>query len=425
MSKLKTNSRIFLAGLFLLLASTFIWPHGEFEPVSTATREGRLAVFDDAWTTVDQRYYDPRFHGVDWSAQRLTFREVAGQATSDQQLYAVLRQMLGRLNDPHTRVFSPEEKFDWWRPRFLTIGLSIKEVDGLATVVKVERNSATDRAGIRAGDVIESVDNQTALTVITQRLGNSAATDATRRRAFATLFDGPAGTAVDLVWKNSHDERKHARFERYWRQRDFDVTAERLSGDYLAIELDAFTVPLATTFLRNLKDKISSSRGIILDLRNNGGGDAQAMAEIASLFLGAGVDLGEFTDRSGGGFNILTSLRSAIADSRKIKVPLVLLTSERTSSAAEIFVSALKQAKAATVIGTQTCGCVLAIRNRHELPDGGVLDVSEMDYQTPTGEHLEGTGISPDQLVMVHRSDLYAKRDPAIIRALAYLKTAK
>ena len=46
--------------------------------------------------------------------------------------------MIGSLNDPHTRIFSPEEKFDWWRPRVLTTGLIVREIEGLPTVVQVE-----------------------------------------------------------------------------------------------------------------------------------------------------------------------------------------------------------------------------------------------------------------------------------------------
>ena len=48
--------------------------------VSTATVEGRLAVFDDVWETIQDRYYDPKFHGIDWQAKRTTFLPVAARA---------------------------------------------------------------------------------------------------------------------------------------------------------------------------------------------------------------------------------------------------------------------------------------------------------------------------------------------------------
>src|SRR6185295_19721674 len=81
--------------------------------VSTSTPEGRLTVFDDAWETIQERYYDPAFHGVDWQAKRNTFRAAAGRAANTQEFYELLRQMIASLRDAHTRVYSPDEKFDW------------------------------------------------------------------------------------------------------------------------------------------------------------------------------------------------------------------------------------------------------------------------------------------------------------------------
>jgi len=100
-----------------------------------------------------------------------------------------------------------------------------------------------------------------------------------------------------------------------------------------------------------------------------------------------------------------------------IKLPLVVLTSENTSSAAEILAATLQAKGRAKVIGSGTCGCVLAIRNRHALPDGGVLDVSEFDYRTANGVRLEGAGIKPDQSIVLTRSDIYSRYDRALERA--------
>lgn len=391
----------------------------QFPLVSTATRAGRLAVFDDAWSTINERYYDRAFRGLNWDAQRIAFRKLAAETDSAQELYGILRSMVGALNDPHTRIFSPEEKFDWWQPRFISIGLGIKEIDGLATVVRVEPNSAPARAGIRPGDVIDSVDGQPAVSVINQRLMSVTPTAAEKGRAFATIFEGPVATSLELGWKDKHGQEKHARFDRYWQQRELGLSVERESGKYVVIEIDAFTRPIAISFARVVKEKLERARGVIIDLRTNGGGEAEAMAEMASSFLGAGVNLGDFTDRTGAGFSVFTSFLTA--ESFAFRVPIIVLTSERTSSAAEIFVAALRKANRATIIGTQTCGCVLAIRARHNLPDGGGLDVSELDYKTPAGERLEGNGIRPDQTVVVHREDLYVKRDAALEQALSQL----
>jgi carboxyl-terminal processing protease len=103
---------------------------------------------------------------------------------------------------------------------------------------------------------------------------------------------------------------------------------------------------------------------------------------------------------------------------------LVILTSERTASAAEIFVASIKAARRATLIGTGTCGCVLAIRRRHLLPDGGELDVSEMDYRTSLGRRLEGNGVAPDEIITPDLSDIRAGRDRIIERAIERLRPA-
>jgi carboxyl-terminal processing protease len=397
--------------------------------VSTSTHEGRLAVFDDAWSTINNRYYDPEFHrlahGQGWNAQRTIFRSLAADANSGQELYAVLRRMIGSLNDPHTRVYPPEEKSDWWRPRFVSIGITVREIGGLPTVVQVERDSAPQREGVRAGDVIETVDGTPALSLINKRLDNStvSASASTRLRAFAKLLEGPSGTLVDVGWKRKDGSVRFARFRRYWQQRDLGLRVRREKDGYAVLEMDGFTKAIAVDFARSLAEKISGARGVIIDLRSNGGGDAEAMSDIASSFLGDGFNLGQFTDRNGSSFTITTRSRSLFMAERIVqtKLPLVVLTSERTSSAAEIFIAALKAARRATIIGTETCGCVLAIRTRHTLPDGGVLDISELDYETATGTRLEGHGVKPDETVVIERNDLYARRDRAMDLAVSKL----
>src|SRR6185369_4082830 len=96
--------------------------------VSTATPEGRLIVFDDVWETIQERYYDASLNGINWQAKRTVFRPAAAKANSTQEFYELLRQMIGSLKDAHTRVYAPDEKFDWWNPRFMTVGLTVREI---------------------------------------------------------------------------------------------------------------------------------------------------------------------------------------------------------------------------------------------------------------------------------------------------------
>ena len=385
--------------------------------VSTSTPEGRLTVFDDVWETILERYYDPAFHGVDWQAKRNTFRAAAGRAANSQEFYELLRQMIASLRDAHTRIYSPEEKSDWWNPRFVTVGLTVREIQGVPTVIHVEPNSGAARTDLRAGDVIVSIDNIPVADYLAQRMrANSLENDVTTRfRAVASLFDGPAGTEVKVGWATRHGKQKSAVLARYWSQRHLGFSNQR-KGKIAVLKIDAFTQSVAVDFSKSLPSVLEGAEGIVLDLRGNGGGDAEAMADIASLFLDEGTNLGKFADRSGASFELQTFSKRLWRSPNLLptKLPLVVLTSENTSSAAEILVAALQNKHRAEVIGTDTCGCVLAIRNRHALPDGGVLDVSEFDYRTAFGVRLEGAGVKPDKLTRATRADVYSQRDGAM-----------
>ena len=385
--------------------------------VSTTTPEGRLAVFDDVWETIQERYYDPTHNGIDWQAKRNVFRPAAAKANSAYELYDVMRQMIASLKDAHTRVYSPDEKFDWWNPRYVTVGLTIREIQGVPVVIQVESGSAAAKTDIHPGDAILSVDGVRVADYISNRVENfgSRSDGPSRSRVVASLFDGQPGTSVNVAWSTRDGKLKSAALPRYWTQRHLGFSTQR-RGKVAILRIDAFTQSVALEFSKALPEVLEGAKSIVLDLRYNGGGDAEAMADVASLFLDDGINLGKFADRSGASFELQTYSKRLwrVPQLTRIKLPLVVLTSESTSSAAEIMVAALQTKGRARVIGAPTCGCVLAIRNRHPLPDGGILDVSEFDYRTAGGVRLEGRGIKPDESISATRNDIYSRRDPAL-----------
>jgi carboxyl-terminal processing protease len=391
--------------------------------VSTSTAEGRLAVFDDVWETIQERYYDIKFNGIDWQASRIKFRTLASQAKTTHEFYDVIRKMLSALKDAHTRVYGPDEKFDWWNPRFITLGFTIREVEGLPTVIQVNRTSEAARNGIRPGDVLLKIDNVPAKQFITQKLEEPglASDTSARYRAIANVLEGPAGSTVQIDWQTKGGKTKSASFTRFWNQKQLGFGSQR-SDNIAIIKIDAFTQSLALEFTKALPKMVAGADGIILDLRGNGGGDAEAMADVVSPFLEDGTGLGKFVDRSGASFELHSYLKRLWPSAAAVNLPIVVLTSESTSSAAEIMTAALQTNRNAQVIGTGSCGCVLAIRSRHALPDGGVLDVSEFDYRTAAGVRLEGRGIIPDTRTSLKRQDLYAGRDSTLEIAKSHLK---
>jgi carboxyl-terminal processing protease len=227
---------------------------------------------------------------------------------------------------------------------------------------------------------------------------------------------------VQIAWSTRDGKTKSAVLQRYWSQRQLGFSMQK-KAKLAILRLDAFTQSLALDFSKALPTALEDAEAVVLDLRSNGGGDAEAMADVASLFLADGINLGRFADRSGAAFELQTYSKRIwrVPQLAQIKLPLVVLTGESTSSAAEIMVAALQAGRRARVIGASTCGCVLAIRTRHGLPDGGLLDVSEFDYRTAGGERLQDRGVVPDQTIRLARSDIYSRRDPAFDAAKKFL----
>lgn len=393
-----------------------------------ATREERLAVFDDVWQTVHERYYDPSLHGVDWQALRGELRPLAGGAGDRTELYGVLRRMLARLGDPHTRIFAPDERSDWREPRLLTVNIGVREIDGEILATHVARDSEAEASGVRAGDAVVSVDGASAREILARRVAEQSVveTSATARAvAIAQLFDGARDSLAEVVFKSTDGREKRVRLRRVWRVRRPKLEVRRAGGRVGVAQFNAFTPEIAAALARALRDELREAHSLVLDLRDNGGGESEAMTDIASLFLPAGTKLGSFAGRSGR-VEIEPQTRAAMLSSAQavalFRGSVVVLTGARTASAAEIFVAALKESGRARVVGENTCGCVLGIRRRHALPDGGMLDISEMDFRTPRGARLEGTGIAPDETSTPTRRDLYARRDRAMQRAVEMLK---
>ncbi len=376
----------------------------------TLAREERVRVFEQVWRAINDNYYDKSFRGVDWRQQRELFRSQIELATTGAEFYRVLRQMVGKLGDAHTRIYSPEDGFDRYRPSGLTVGLIVRRIEGQPIVTWVDPDSEAAKFGIRPGFAVAEVDGEPIEKVL-QRLrrdiGDSSTSTALELQSFDKLFYGPRDVPVAATFVDGDGQQKSVSLVRRYTEFQRRVTARQLPYKIGYIELTGFGPEIERDFELAMQ-QMQGTRGLILDLRNNGGGFVTTVAQIASYFFADETDLGEFITRYG------RSTRRRTQHLRNLyREPLIVLVSSRSASGSEIFAAAMQERKRASVVGTNptTCGCLLGVSRTLKLSDGGKLNISDTDYRTAQGRRIEGLGVKPDQQIELRVADLIAGRD--------------
>lgn len=385
-----------------------------------ATRETRLNVFDQVWRAIYDNYYDRSFRGLDWQLQRDIFRPQAETAASNAELYLVIRQMIGKLGDAHTRVYAPEESFDRYRPSGITVGVTVRRVEGHPVVTWVEPESEAGRQGIQPGftlAAVEGVSVEKLLARLRAEIGDSSTPTALDLQSFDRLFYGPRDTPVAVTFVDSEGRQRPVTLLRRFKEFQRKVTARLLPHNTGYIELTGFGPEIEREF-DAVMQTMQGTRGLILDLRNNGGGFVTTVTQVASYFFSDETDLGEFVTRQGRATRRRTQrLRTLYG------APLVVLVSARSASGSEILAAAMQERKRALVLGAApaTCGCLLGVSRTLRLLDGGKLNISDTDYRTALGRRIEGLGVKPDQQIEVRIADLMAGRDRLLETAVERL----
>src|SRR5689334_14681966 len=120
----------------------------------------RIEVFDEVWETIQEKYYDPSFNGVDWSAIRDRYRPQVDHVANDDDFYDLLKRMVGELHDAHTRFHTPEQRRERVRLQAVSAGVSIFEVEGKVVIAGVEADSDASRAGVLEGMPVIAIDGK-------------------------------------------------------------------------------------------------------------------------------------------------------------------------------------------------------------------------------------------------------------------------
>jgi carboxyl-terminal processing protease len=381
-----------------------------------------VKVFEEIWETIDEKYYDPKFNGVNWRAVRDRYRPLIEQAGTDDQFYTLLKQMVGELRDAHTRFHTPRERRERKDQQRVTVGVSIFEVEGQTVIVGVDPRSDAERLGVEPGMVVKSINGVPIAELLAAqkaRLEPSSSERATGIRLYNRIIEGESGSQLRIALARSNGDQ----FDVTLTRRSVDdlpkVTWRRLPSGYGYMRLNIWKSPIHREFERALH-RLRDAPGMIIDLRGNPGGEVDEVLDIAEHFFPERIPFGRFIARSGKTLKLFAGEDDD--DDELYRGSLVVLINESSGSGSEMFAGVLQETGRARVIGRPSCGCLLGIARFREVKGGGELAISELAYQSPKGRILEGNGVIPDEQVNVTIADLVRKRDLTLESAESALR---
>lgn len=311
--------------------------------------------------------------------------------------YGAIEGLVDALDDPYSSFFRPVSASDFqsqMKGEVSGIGAQVEEHNGVLTVIAPLPGSPAERAGLSPGDQIVEA-NGTDL----QGLSVDKA---------VSYIRGERGTTVVLKVRRGSSEMTVTVTREVISIPEIDV---KWQGDIAVVQLSQFGETtlkrIRSVFADVMKQK---PRGIILDLRNNGGGLLSAADEVVSSFVPSGTVVANVKSR--------TSTTQEITDKPAVveaSTKVVVLVNKGSASASEIVAGALQDLKRATIVGTTTFGKG-TVQEVVGFTSGEALKLTVAEWMTPLGRIIEKTGIKPD--ITVDSND----RDEQMRRALDILR---
>ncbi len=357
---------------------------GAAQPQST---DELFEPFWDTWEIVKSEYVD---QPVD---------EVA-------MMRGAIQGMLEALGDEHTSYMDPqqyEQSNAEMQGEYDGIGAWVDTETEYLTIISPMDGSPAEKAGLKAGDQIiavngEDVTGTPANLVLRQVLG-PAGSDVTltiRRENAGEPFDVTI-TRAKIVLKS--------------------VESEMLEGDIAYVAVNTFGDKTTAELKDHLRTLIAQNpSGMILDLRNNGGGYLNTAIEVVSQFIPEGVVM--YEQYGDGTRDTFEAMRGGLATD----IPLVVLVNEGTASASEITAGAIQDYGRGKLVGVTTFGkgsvqSWIPLRN-----EAGAVRVTIARWLTPNERLIHKVGLEPDFVVELTEEDVEAERDPQLDKAIEVLR---
>lgn len=346
-------------------------------------KEVDLSIFWEAWHQMEANYLHTEVLDV------------------QDQIYGATKGLISSLDDPYTVFMTPSEYSDFEQAmsgEFQGIGAEIGVKNGSIVIIAPLKGSPAEVSGLMAGDVIFKIDGESTQGVSIQEA--------------VTKIRGPKGEKVELtVLREGENEPIDISIVR-----DNIILKSvewRMEDDIAIVEISQF----GNSVLREFNEFLSEAlllkpKGIIVDLRNNGGGLLDACVEIASEFIEDKVIVRTEGGRFGNTAEILSNKTGSFLD-----VPLIVLINKGSASASEIFAGAMQDHQRGLLIGEQSFGKG-SVQNLIPLSDGSSLKVTMAEWLTPLGRSINEQGISPELEIERTKEHFDNDEDPVMDEAL-------
>jgi carboxyl-terminal processing protease len=404
--------------------------------LSTEQKKLLLASFEEVWTTVKDRHYDPALGGLDWQGVREQYLPRIEKATSMDEGRSIMNQMLGLLKQTHISVIPASAYSDMEggsAPGTHTPGIGARVLEGRAIVTQVQAGSPAEKAGIKPGWEILKIDGRELAPIIKRiedNYSNSTLKDLVISRAAEAAINGQTAEAAEVefhdgnvakTFKLDKTEPRGARIKFGEMPASYFWVETSSSDDNIrVIRFNIWLNPeaVAAAFSEIMKDS-DKAKGFVIDLRGNPGGIGGMATGVAGWFTSQrGLKLGTMTMRDAK-LNFVVSPRPNATEA-----PLAILVDGRSASTSEIFAGGMQDLKRARIFGTHTAGAALP-SNFARLPNGDGFQYIVANYISEGGKQLEGTGVAPDETVKLTQSELLAGKDPVLDRAVAWIMSQK
>ena len=343
---------------------------------------------------------------IDTSSLQTTFQKLQesydGEIDVPTLIEGANRGMVAALGDDYTVYMSSEEAEQFEKDLSGNIGGGVGAEIGVRsdqpTILRTLADTPAEKAGLLAGDVIVKV--------------NSESTIGWNAGETALAIRGEIGSTVKIVViRDGKEEKEFSITRAEITSPSVEAKVEDGIGMLTVSRFDSETAKLTKAAAEDFERQ--GVKGVIVDLRGNGGGYLSAAQDMAGLWLDNKIIVSERR-----GDEVLEELRSS-SSPVLAGVPTVVLVNESSASASEIVAGALQDYGAAELIGQKTFGKG-TVQKLVSLGGGAELKVTIARWYTPNGRNITSEGIAPDQSVERSTDDVNAGKDPQMDAAKAF-----